>query len=128
PRPSPSGPAPNRRLADPPFAVSAPASSTLPVALTATGACSVEATMVSVTGAGVCTVTASQAGNADFDPAPPVARSFQISGVILEAYFDAGAEGFDYVDDPFRGSHQAGYASGVWLPTGGFRGGALSVN
>ena len=122
------GPVPNRRLADPPFAVSATASSTLPVALTATGACSVEATMVSVTGAGVCTVTASQAGNADFDPAPPVARSFQISGVILEAHFDAGSEGFSYVDDAFRGTHQAGYASGAWVATGGFRGGALRVD
>jgi len=122
------GPLPSRRLADPPFAVSATASSTLPVTFTARGACSVGATMVSVTGAGVCTVTTSQAGNADFDPAPSVARSFQISGVILEAHFDAGTNGFDYVDDPFRGSQQAAYASGVWLPSGGFRGGALSVN
>jgi beta-lactam-binding protein with PASTA domain len=33
---------------------------------------------VHLTGAGSCTITATQAGNADFRPAPPVAQSFNI--------------------------------------------------
>jgi len=116
-----------RRLGDPPFAVTASASSGLPVAFAASGACSVEGAMVSATGAGICTLTASQDGSADFEPAAPVVRAFSIAGVILEAHFDTGPDGFTYVDDPFRASGQAPYASGAWLASGGFQGGALSV-
>ena len=122
------GPLASRRLADPPFAVSATASSGLTVAFAASGPCSVEGGMVSVTGAGVCTITASQGGGGNFDPAPPVSRAFQISGVILEAHFEGGPETFTYVDDPFRNSDQAGYASGAWTAAGGYRGGALRIN
>jgi hypothetical protein len=122
------GPLPNRRLGDPPFALSAAASSGLPVFFSATGSCSVAVATVSPTGAGLCTTTASQAGNADFDPAPAVARTFLVDGVILEARFDAGADGFSYVDDVFRGTGQAGYSSGLWVASGGFKGGALRVS
>jgi hypothetical protein len=119
---------PNRRLGDPPFAVSAVASSGLPVSFSAIGSCSMVGATVSPTAAGLCTITASQAGNADFEPAPPVARTFQIAGVIREAQFDAGADGFSYVDDAFRGTGQAGYSSGTRMASGGFRGGALHVS
>ena len=98
------------------------------MAFTAAGACAVSESLVSLTGVGLCTVTASQAGSADFEPAAAVVRAFSISGVILEARFDGGTDGFDYADNPFRGSNQAAYASGSWLPTGGFRGGALRVS
>ena len=121
-------PLPSRRLGEPPFALAAVASSGLPVAFTAAGACAVSENVVSLTGVGLCTVTASQAGSADFEPAPAVVRAFSISGVILEARFDDGTDGFDYADNPFRGTNQAAYATGSWLPTGGFRGGALSVS
>ena len=120
-------PLPSRGLADPPFAVSAAASSGLPVSFTTTGSCSVAAATVSVTGAGRCTITASQAGDANFAPAPAIARAFQISGVILQAHFDVGADGFTYVDDAFRDTHQPAYASGTWIVSGGFRGGGLRV-
>jgi Peptidase family M28 len=116
------------RLGDPPFEVVATASSALPVAFAAAGACSVTGTTVSVTAAGRCTVTASQAGSTDYEPASAVARDFAVSGVILEARFDGGADGFEYVDNPFRGTVHAGYASGAWIPSGGFRGGALRVS
>jgi len=59
---------------------------------------------------------------------PAVACAFQISGVILEAHFDSGPDGFDYVDNAFRGTGQAAYASGNWMGAGGYRGGALAVN
>ena len=119
---------PSRRLGDPPLALSAVASSGLPVVFSATGACAVSENILSVTGAGLCTVTAAQAGDTNFEPAPAVVRAFSISGILLEARFDAGTDGFDYVDNPFRGTNQGAYASGSWLPTGGFRGGALSVS
>ena len=35
--------------------------------------------------------------------------------VILEAHFNTGANGFTYVDDPFRETTQPTYASGAWV-------------
>jgi hypothetical protein len=63
-------------------------------------------------------------------PAVAEARDYDfiVSGVILEARFDAGADGFEYVDNPFRSTVNAAYASGTWIPSGGFRGGALRVS
>jgi hypothetical protein len=121
-------PLPSRRLGDPPFEVTATASSTLPVAFTATGACSVSDATVTVTAAGLCTITASQAGDADFDAAASIARAFPVSGVLVDAHFDLGTDGFDYVDNAFRGAGQAAYASGSWSGAGGYRGGALRVS
>lgn len=121
-------PLPDRTLGHPPFTVSASASSGLPVTFIASGACTVAGATVTLTAVGTCTVTASQAGDANYAPAPEVADSFWISGVILEARFDAGADGFSYVDDAFRSTGQAGYASGSWIASGDFRGGALQVS
>ncbi|HEU4680373.1 MAG TPA: PxKF domain-containing protein [Gemmatimonadales bacterium] len=63
---------------DPAFAVSATASSNLPVSLSAAGQCTVAGTTVTITAAGSCTITAQQAGNADYHPAEDVIRSFAI--------------------------------------------------
>jgi hypothetical protein len=49
------------------------------VAFTATGACTVAGTTVHLTGAGSCALTASQAGNDDFNPAADVMQSFAIA-------------------------------------------------
>ena len=54
------------------------ASSGLPVSLQADGACTVAQLMVSVTGAGTCMLTAQQAGNDAFTPAPDVVQQFEI--------------------------------------------------
>ena len=43
------------------------------------GNCTVAGNTVSITGAGSCTVVASQAGNANYNPAPDVAQTFQIA-------------------------------------------------
>jgi len=57
------------------FAVSASSSSTLPVKITPSGACSISNGMVTMTsGTGTCTLTASQAGNMDYKPATNVVR------------------------------------------------------
>jgi hypothetical protein len=61
------------------FSVSATASSALAVTFAATGNCSVTGSTVHLTGAGLCTITASQAGDGNFNPAPDVPQSFSIS-------------------------------------------------
>jgi hypothetical protein len=63
----------------PAFSVSATASSALPVSLSATGECTVAGSTVTITAAGTCTITAQQAGNADYQPAQDVVRSFAIA-------------------------------------------------
>ena len=68
----------HRVLGDPPFALSASASSGLPVNFTAGGACSVLGITVTITSVGTCTVTANQAGNELFNPAPSVQQSFAV--------------------------------------------------
>jgi len=72
---------PGRTYGDPPFAVSATASSGLPVSFTvgATDNCSISGTTVTITGAGTCTVTAHQPGNTSYSPAPDVSQSFAIA-------------------------------------------------
>jgi hypothetical protein len=77
---------PDRRISDFPFKVSATASSGLPVTFTASGQCKATGTTgskITALGAGSCTVTAQQAGNSEFDPAPDVARKFQILYNVL---------------------------------------------
>ena len=49
------------------------------------------------------------------------------AGVVVDARFDAGAEGFVYQDDSFRGTTHPAYAAGTWSSTAGFSGGGLQV-
>ena len=64
---------------DAPFAVSATASSGLPVSFTASGDCTVTGTTVSITSAGSCTITASQAGNGNYNAATDVPQTLTIT-------------------------------------------------
>jgi PASTA domain len=64
---------------DPDFAVSAAASSGLPVSFSASGSCTVSAGTAQLTGAGSCTITASQSGDGNYNPATPVSQSFSIA-------------------------------------------------
>lgn len=73
------GPLGDRTFGDPPFTISASASSGLPVSFTATGNCSVSQNSVTLTGAGTCTITADQVGNGSVNPAPSVAQTFSIA-------------------------------------------------
>jgi hypothetical protein len=61
-----------------PFTISASATSGLPVSLAATGRCVLSAGMLSLTGVGSCTLTATQGGNSDYNPAPTLTPSFAI--------------------------------------------------
>ncbi len=73
------GALPAKIFGNPDFNVSATATSGLPVSFAASGNCSVTGTLVHLTGAGSCTITASQAGNATWNPAPNVAQTFPIA-------------------------------------------------
>ncbi|HZI18503.1 MAG TPA: MBG domain-containing protein [Pyrinomonadaceae bacterium] len=61
------------------FALSAAASSGLPVGFAAGGNCTISGATLRVGGAGPCTVTATQPGDANYEAATPVERSFQIN-------------------------------------------------
>jgi len=68
---------------DAPFAVSATASSGLPVTFGVTGHCSSVGSTVTITGVGNCSVTASQAGNGTYLAATDVTRAFAIAPAVL---------------------------------------------
>ena len=54
--------------------------SNVPITFSATGNCQVIIpSSLAITGAGSCTVTASEAGNSNYNPAPDVSRSFNIA-------------------------------------------------
>ena len=72
-------PLPDKTFGDPDFAVSASASSGLPVTFGASGACTVVGNLVHLTGAGSCTISADQAGNATYNAATQVLRTFAIT-------------------------------------------------
>jgi Regulator of chromosome condensation (RCC1) repeat/PASTA domain len=72
-------PIPNKTFGDADFPISATASSLLPVSFRANGRCSISGFWtVHLTGPGACTVTASQAGDANFNAAMDFPESFLI--------------------------------------------------
>ncbi len=70
-----------KTFGNPPFTVSATASSGLTVsfASTTTAICTVNGSTVTIVAAGTCTIRASQAGNANYLAAPNVDRSFTVA-------------------------------------------------
>jgi hypothetical protein len=78
-------PLPDRTLGDPPFALTATASSGLPVTFAVQGECSIAGTTVTLLAVGSCEVTASQDGNVIFSAAPPVVQQFVISPPVVTA-------------------------------------------
>ena len=69
----------DKRYGDADFAVTATASSGLPVTFNASGNCTVSGSTAHITGAGSCTITASQPGGAGYPAAPSVSRTFAIA-------------------------------------------------
>jgi len=63
------------------FTVGATASSGLSVTFAAAGSCTASGTAIHLTGAGNCTITASQAGNDNYQAAPSVSRTFAILSI-----------------------------------------------
>jgi hypothetical protein len=75
------GPLSDREVGSPDFNVSATASSGLPVtSFTSGGSCTVTGTLVHLTTPiGLCTITAHQAGDTNYNAAPDVAQSFNVT-------------------------------------------------
>ncbi len=69
---------PDKTVVDADFGVAATVSSGLAVSFAASGSCTVSGSTVHLTGVGSCTVTASQPGDATFNPARAVSRSFAV--------------------------------------------------
>jgi hypothetical protein len=71
-----------KNVGDQDFQVNATSTSGLPVTLASstTGVCTVSGGTVHIVSTGVCTITASQAGNANYNAATDVTRSFTIGG------------------------------------------------
>jgi probable HAF family extracellular repeat protein len=71
---------PDRTFGDAAFAVSATGgASTSAVTFGASGTCSIAGNVVNIDGAGSCTVTAAEDGDANYEPAAPVAQTFSIA-------------------------------------------------
>lgn len=80
-------PLPDRTVGDPQFAVNATASSGLAVTFTAIGKCTVSGHMVTLVGdAGSCAITAHQSGNATYNPAADVTRTFTITAAAYKVF------------------------------------------
>jgi hypothetical protein len=79
----------DKKVGDADFNVEAKASSNLAVVLAATGSCTLNGSTVHLTGAGQCTITASQDGNSDYNPASSVARAFAIGKADQQITFEA---------------------------------------
>jgi hypothetical protein len=79
----------NKTFGDGDFTLSATASSGLPVSFAATGSCSVSGNTVHLTGAGSCVITASQAGDGNYNPAPLVLQSFSVARMDQTITFSA---------------------------------------
>jgi Regulator of chromosome condensation (RCC1) repeat/PASTA domain len=73
------GPLAGKTYRDPDFTVDATASSGLPVSFAARGNCTVGGAIVHLGAAGSCTLTASQAGDANYNSAQDVSQSFVIA-------------------------------------------------
>jgi len=85
------GTLPNQPYGTPPFTVSATASSGLKVSFKSltNSECRVSMTTVTIAGGGTCTIQATQAGNADYTAASPVAQSFQVTPLSQAITFGA---------------------------------------
>lgn len=77
----------DKETTDPPFVLNASASSGLPVSFSVvSGPATVSGDVVTLTGAeGIVTIRASQSGNANYNPAPVVEQSFNVSTPGLQS-------------------------------------------
>ncbi len=79
-----SNPFSTRSYTESDFDLSAITSSGLPASFSASGACSLTGATVKLVQNGVCTLTASQTGNGNWNPATSVVREFEVTGVPTE--------------------------------------------
>ncbi len=79
-----------------PYSISATASSGLPVSFTVvSGPVTVVGSNVTITGAGAVSIQASQAGNSNYNAAPPVTNSFTVNQASLTVTATGITKGYD---------------------------------
>jgi uncharacterized repeat protein (TIGR01451 family) len=105
----------NKTFGDPDFGVSATASSGLAVSFAALGNCTVSGSTVHLTGGGSCTVTASQGGDANYNPAPNVQQSFNIARAATTTALSSSINPSDIGQNV---TFTATVSAGVGTPTG----------
>ena len=90
-------------LSDSPVTLAATATSTLAVSFSSnsTGVCTVSGTQVTLLTTGTCSITANQAGNATYAPAPPVTLTFQVNKNSQTINFTQPAD-HTFGDAPFN--------------------------
>jgi hypothetical protein len=103
----------NRTYGDADFDPGATASSSLAVSYSASGNCSIVSGKVNITGTGFCTVTASQAGNENYNPAPDISRTFSIAKAMLTVKPNPFTVSRQYSDpNPLFSPDITGYVNG----------------
>ena len=119
------GPLAGKTYGDAPFAVSATASSGLPVSFSIlSGPATVAGSTVTITGAGTVTVRAAQAGNASWNAATNVDQSFGVAQVLLTVAADDQARAYGATNPVFT----AGYNGFINGDGSGVLNGALSFS
>src|SRR5205085_76453 len=107
----------NKTFGDPDFTVSATASSGLAVSFSASGQCTVSGNTVHLTGAGSCTITASQAGDSNYNAATNVPQTFSIAKAATTTTVTSSANPSDSGQSVTFTATVAGPA-GTGTPTG----------
>jgi uncharacterized delta-60 repeat protein len=105
----------NRTFGDPDFQISASATSGRPVGFATSGQCANSGPTVHISGAGNCTITASEGGDANYNAAPDLTSSFQISKASTTTALSSSA------NPPAVGqsvTFTAAVTSGVAVPSG----------
>jgi hypothetical protein len=98
-----------------PMALKATASSGLTVSYSVTGPATINASMLTITGAGPVTVTASQTGNVDYTAAAPVAQTITVNKAISTTTLTSSASDADLNTSI---TLTATVASSVGIPSG----------
>jgi hypothetical protein len=106
------GPVADKTFGDADFTVSATATSGLPVTFTASGDCTVTPDgIVHITGAGSGTITAHQAGDANYNAAPDVPQTVIINKASLTITADNKTKLYKAVNPPFTVTY-SGFVNG----------------
>ncbi|TMH06184.1 MAG: hypothetical protein E6H67_06865 [Betaproteobacteria bacterium] len=100
----------NQPLGTPPFAVTATASSGLPVTFTSLTptVCTINGSMVTLVAAGTCTIRASQAGDATYSAATNVDQSFAVMPILANQITFGALNNRTFGAGPFAISHRQG--------------------
>jgi MBG domain (YGX type) len=96
----------SKTYGDPDFAVGATSSSGLPVSFSALGSCTLVLGHVQLTGAGTCTITASQAGDDNYNAAGAVPQAFTIARATLKLAANDATKVYGAANPSFSGSIQ----------------------